>query len=224
MKDIFLLDVDDTLLDFAKGERAQIASTLAHFGIAPTPRMAQRFHEINDGLWKRLERGELTRERLLTLRFELFFEEFGLRGDAAAFNALYFEGLSSRAYLIDGAAAFLRTLRQRGRLFTVTNGSAYIQRRRTALAGIDGFFEEMFISETVGCNKPSPAYAAYVASHIEGFSRERAVWMGDSLTSDRLCAAAMGVDFILFGRERPAGYDGLFADGYPAALGLIGGL
>ena len=87
MKDIFLLDVDDTLLDFAKGERAQIASTLAHFGIAPTPRMAQRFHEINDGLWKRLERGELTRERLLTLRFELFFEEFGLKGDAAAFNA-----------------------------------------------------------------------------------------------------------------------------------------
>ena len=222
MKDIFLLDLDDTLFDFRRGEREQILDTLAHFGVSPTPRMAERFHEINEGLWKKLEMGEITRERLLTLRFEILLAEFGLTGDAALLQRHYFEGMSQRAYLLDGAKDFLAVLGMRGRRYAVTNGSAFVQSRRLAAAGIDKDFDAVFVSEAVGCNKPSSAYADYVKNHIPDFDCSRAVWVGDSLTSDMGCAQAMGVDFILFRPGgRSAGYDGPFAQSYPQALALI---
>ena len=222
MKDIFLLDLDDTLFDFRRGEREQILDTLAHFGVSPTPRMAERFHEINDGLWKGLERGEVTRERLLTLRFDMLFAEFDLTGDAALLQRHYFEGMSQRAYLLDGAKDFLAALGKLGSRYAVTNGSEFVQSRRLAAAGIEKDFDAIFVSEAVGCNKPSSAYADYVKNHIPGFDAARAVWVGDSLTSDRGCALAMGVDFILFRpMGRPAGYDGFFAQNYREVLALI---
>ena len=225
MKDIFLLDLDDTLFDFRRGEREQILDTLAHFGVSPTPRMAERFHEINEGLWKKLEMGEITRERLLTLRFEILLAEFGLTGDAALLQRHYFEGMSQRAYLLDGAKDFLALLGTRGRRYAVTNGSAFVQSRRLAAAGVDKDFDAVFVSEAVGCNKPSSAYAGYVKSHIPDFDCSRAVWVGDSLTSDMGCAQAMGVDFILFRPGgRPAGYEGLLAQSYPQTLALIDGM
>ena len=225
MKDIFLLDLDDTLFDFRRGEREQILASLTHFGVSPSPRMAERFHEINDGLWKQLEQGRVTRERLLTLRFEMLFAEFDLTGDAALLQRHYFEGMSQRAYLLDGAKDFLAVLGMRGRRYAVTNGSAFVQSRRLAAAGIDKDFDAVFVSEAVGCNKPSSAYADYVKNHIPGFNAARAVWVGDSLTSDRGCALAMGVDFILFRpMGRPTGYDGFFAQNYRDALALIDGM
>ena len=51
MKDIFLLDVDDTLLDFHRAEREQVVATLRAHGIAADADTAARFHVINDGLW-----------------------------------------------------------------------------------------------------------------------------------------------------------------------------
>ena len=225
MKNIFLLDLDDTLFDFRRGEREQILQTLARFGFLPTMRMAERFHEINEGLWKKLEMGEITRERLLTLRFEILLAEFDLTGDAALLQRHYFEGMSQRAYLLDGAKDFLAVLGMRGRRYAVTNGSAFVQSRRLAAAGIDKDFDAVFVSEAMGYNKPSPAYAGYVKNHIPDFDCSRAVWVGDSLTSDMGCAQAMGVDFILFRPGgRSAGYDGPFAQSYPQALALIDGM
>ena len=69
MKNLFLLDVDDTLLDFHRAEREQLLATLHAHGIAADEGTAARFHVINDGLWKALERGETTRERLVVERF-----------------------------------------------------------------------------------------------------------------------------------------------------------
>ena len=225
MKDIFLLDLDDTLFDFRRGEREQILASLTHFGVSPSPRMAERFHEINDGLWKQLEQGRVTRERLLTLRFEMLFAEFDLTGDAALLQRHYFEGMSQRAYLLDGAKEFLAALGKLGSRYAVTNGSEFVQSRRLAAAGIEKDFDAVFVSEAVGCNKPSSAYADYVKNHIPGFNAARAVWVGDSLTSDRGCALAMGVDFILFRpMGRPTGYDGFFAQNYRDALALIDGM
>ena len=222
MKNIFLLDLDDTLFDFRRGEREQILKTLARFGFSPTLRMAERFHEINEGLWKKLEMGEITRERLLTLRFEILLAEFGLTGDALQINLDYFQGLSKQAHLLDGAKEFLAALGKLGSRYAVTNGSEFVQSRRLAAAGIEKDFDAVFVSEAVGCNKPSSAYADYVKNHIPGFDAARAVWVGDSLTSDRGCALAMGVDFILFRpMGRPAGYDGFFAQNYRDALALI---
>lgn len=221
MKNIFLLDVDDTLLDFHRAEREQVIATLAEHGIAADERTADLFHVINDSLWKKLERGEITRDKLVVERFEILLEKLGAKGDAKSLSRSFFEGMPQRAYAMAGAEAFLRTLGSRGRVYAVTNGAKALQRRRIASAGLAPFFTDIFISDEIGFNKPSAGYVDHVLSHIPDFVRERAVYVGDSLTSDMVCAAAMGVDFILFRAQRPADYRGMFADTYAAALSLI---
>lgn len=222
MKDIFLLDVDDTLLDFRRGEREQLLETLSCMGIAADGAAAARFHEINDSLWKALERGEIARERLVVRRFEILFSELNAECDPHTAAAHYFRGMASRAYALEGAVGFLRALSERGRVYAVTNGSSAIQRSRMQKAGIAGFFSDAFLSEEAGVNKPSPLYAQYVAAHIPCFSAKRAVWVGDSLTSDMPCAAHMGVEFILYSPTgTPSGYCGRCAGNYAQALAEI---
>ena len=224
MKDIFLLDVDDTLLDFHRAEREQVIATLHTHGIAADADTAALFHAINDGLWKALERGETTRERLAVERFEILLARLGVRGDARTLSQDFFAGMPQRAYVMEGAADFLRTLSARGRTYAVTNGAKALQRRRIAAAGLSSCFTDLFISEEIGYTKPSHEYADYVKRHIPEFAPERAVYVGDSLTSDMVCAERLNVAFILCRAECPAEYTGLFADSYRKILSVIGTL
>lgn len=198
MKDIFLLDADETILDFARSEREAAARVFARHGVSPAKEVLARYHEINDSLWKALERGEITRERLLVKRFELLFDELGVKTDVAGVSAEYFSELSACGHLLDGAEEFLRELSARGRIYIVTNGSAAVQKRRLRDTGADAFADGVFISEEIGVYKPALEYAKYVEEHIPDYDRKRAVWIGDSLTSDMACAESAGIDFILY--------------------------
>ena len=86
-----LWDVDGTLLDFAAAEKAAIQRLFIEFGLGEcTDDMVARYAAINDGYWKRLERGEITKREVLIGRFREFFTELGIDPDLSeAFNARY---------------------------------------------------------------------------------------------------------------------------------------
>ena len=222
MKDIFLLDIDETLFDFPREEREALWRTLKKRGIEPTGEMLARYHEINESYWKKLERGEITRARLVVERFEVFLREYGRADSPEEFSREYFSELASGGCFYPGAEAFVKALKGRGRIFLVTNGATFTQTHRIAASGLGTYADGVFISETIGINKPSEAYAAFVEAHIEGYERSRAVWVGDSLTSDAPCAASRGIDFILYRPSGvPEGYKGLCAQSYDEVLALI---
>lgn len=222
MKDIFLLDIDETLFDFPREEREALWRTLKKRGIEPTEEMLARYHAINESYWKKLERGEITRARLVVERFEVFLREYGRADSPEAFSREYFSELASGGCFYPGAEAFVKALKGRGRIFLVTNGATFTQTHRIAASGVGTYADGVFISETIGINKPSEAYAAFVETHIEGYERSRAVWVGDSLTSDAPCAASRGIDFILYRPSGvPEGYKGLCAQSYDEVLALI---
>ena len=52
-----LFDADDTLLDFRRSEREALTDAMLRFGIHPTEELIKGYSEINDSLWKLLERG-----------------------------------------------------------------------------------------------------------------------------------------------------------------------
>lgn len=219
MKNIFLLDMDDTLLDFLKAERANLAHTFRAVGVDADEKMIARFHAINDGLWKALERGEISREALKVRRFGLFFEAYNIPADPAAAAREYITHFPEVCFPFDGAAEFLGELKRRGRVYLVTNGGTLIQTAHIAAAGFAPFLDGAFISEEMGVDKPSLAFADYVEAHIANYRRESAVWIGDSLTSDGACADARGIDFILFAsRGAPAGYPRRCAENYRDVL------
>ena len=72
-----LLDLDDTILDFHKAEAIALSGTLAVLGIEPTEDRVALYSAINAEQWRRLEAGEITRQQVLTTRFELLFQQIG---------------------------------------------------------------------------------------------------------------------------------------------------
>lgn len=194
-----LLDADDTLLDFSKSEREAISKTLAEFSIPAENGIIDRYVEINLHCWKLLEDGKITRSYLDRLRFDMLFEEYGIKDkDSVAAGARYRAHLTDSGYVIDGCVDFLNEISQKYRLFLVTNGTRPTQIVRLQSAGIDGFFEEMFFSEQIGCAKPYKGFFDHVFSHIKNFDKSRAVLVGDSLSSDVLGANNAGVTAIWF--------------------------
>lgn len=177
-------DVDDTLLDFKRAELVALSSTLKELGFTPTDDMLERYHIINRSQWELLERGEITREQVLRRRFTLFFEEYGLPCDVERVKALYEYLLGVGHYFIPGAPELLKTLHKTYDLYLMTNGTASIQRRRLESAGILPYFKGVFISHEIGFNKPDPRYFEHCFACIDGFEKEKAVIIGDSLTSD----------------------------------------
>lgn len=187
------LDLDDTILDFHKAERIALSKTLRHFGVEPSQAVLDRYHIINIQHWQALERGELTREQVLTGRFEALFRELGHQVDAEAVMQSYESNLSIGHYFLPGAQEAVQRLSKSYRLFLASNGTASVQHSRLTSAGLYPYFEKVFISQEVGYNKPSKAYFERCFSLIPGFEAEKAIMVGDSLTSDILGGQRSGL-------------------------------
>lgn len=177
-------DLDNTLLDFDRGEAHALSRALRQFGVDPTPAVLARYHAINLSQWELLEEGKLTKDQVLTRRFDLLFAELGAACDSQAVCDLYEGYLAEEHDFVPGARPLLEALFPRYGLYLATNGSAEVQRRRLADAGILPYFRNIFISEEVGFHKPSPAFFQACFDAIPGFDPAFALMVGDSLTSD----------------------------------------
>ncbi len=206
MKNIFLVDADDTILDFHGSSALALRAAFEKSGIEWKEEYLASFRSVNDGLWEGLERKELTREELMERRFPLYLVHLGLTEyDGNEFNRLFLEHLATHPLYIDGAQDFLRTLREMGRVYIVTNGTAWIQKSRFSLAGLYSYAEEVFVSQTVGHDKPAKEYTDYVLSHIPNFCRGNAVWIGDSLSADIKAANEAKIASVWFNPRRKKG-------------------
>ena len=186
MTEFLFLDLDDTILDFHKAERLAISRTFRSFGLEPTDQVLERYHVINRQHWERLERGELTRDQVLTGRFQMLFEELGIPAQPQAIAKGYQHNLGLGHYFLPGAKEALDTLRGKYRLFLASNGTASVQHSRLTSAGLYPYFEEVFVSQALGANKPSRAFFDACAARIPGYDPRKALMVGDSLTSDIL--------------------------------------
>lgn len=183
IKTIFF-DLDDTLLDFTRAEREALTRAFRRFDVDPTPAVLDRYHELNRQQWELLEEGKLTRPQVLLRRFDLLFAELGLDRSSRQVCDAYENLLAQGHWFVPGALELLEALSPRYGLYLASNGAAAVQRSRLESAGILPYFKGVFISEEVGFDKPSPAFFAACFAAIPGFSRETALMVGDSLTSD----------------------------------------
>lgn len=188
-----LLDLDDTLLDFGAAERTAIAKTFRDIGLETTETLLSRYSEINISQWEAFERGEISRDTVLTRRFELLFAELGLSHDSQAVEDRYRGYLAIGHYFVDGAVELLEYLAPKYDLYLASNGVAETQNSRLASAGIGKYFKEIFISETTGHHKPEKAYFDFCFARIPNFDPEKALMVGDSLTSDILGGKNAGI-------------------------------
>lgn len=193
MIEFLFLDLDDTILDFHKAERIAVAKTLRAFGVEPAEEVLALYHRINKAHWELLERGELTRAEVLLNRFAVLFRELGVEADAPACAKAYEKNLSVGHYFLPGAQEAVESLSKRYRLFLASNGTATVQKSRLTSAKLYRFFEQTFISQELGHDKPSRAYFDACFARIPDFDPGKAVMVGDSLTSDILGGRNAGI-------------------------------
>lgn len=179
-----LIDLDDTILDFHKAERIALENTLRHFGVDPTQETVSLYKQINQDHWRKLEQGELTRKQVNEGRFEVLFRQLGKQVDGERCAAYYLSQLALTHDYLPGAENAVIALSKKYRLFIASNGNASVQFPRLAASGLEQYVEKAFISEALGENKPSKAYFDLCFAQIPGFDPEKAIMVGDSLTSD----------------------------------------
>lgn len=209
---IVLFDLDDTILDFHQAEKLAIAKTLKDMGIEPEDGVIRRYSEINARQWKRLETGEISREQVLVGRFEILFKELGVDCSSTQAKAAYETYLSQGHFFIPGAEELLKKLQGDFRLFICSNGTAVVQAGRLKSAGIAPYFEEIFISEDVGYNKPSVEFFDRCFARIKDFDRDRCIIIGDSLSSDILGGINAGIRTCWFNPRHKTRSDEIVPD------------
>lgn len=198
MVDTVLFDLDNTLLDFSKAERIALKAALEKMGVQPENGMLDRYSVLNGEQWKLLELGKLNREEVKVGRFERLFQEYGLKCSAKETTEIYEKLLEIGHYFVDGALELLEKVFPEYRLYIVTNGTASVQKCRMKSAEIEKYFSGVFISEEIGFDKPTKEYFNYCFERIQGFQKENAVIIGDSLTSDIRGGKNSGIRTIWF--------------------------
>ena len=192
-----LFDADNTIFDFDLSEHEALKLTFRSFGIELSEEQHRVYHEINDSLWKKLEKGEITREVLKTLRFAQFLDHIG-RDDISPdkIALVYVEMLSRQSFLIDGAYEVCEKMCKSYPLYLITNGITSVQRRRFDSSPVKTFFKDVFISEEMGVSKPSREYFRKVCESVGDSNVDHYLVIGDSLSSDIRGAVNFGCDCI----------------------------
>ena len=193
MVEFLFLDLDDTILDFHKAEHIALGKTFRDFGLEPTEEVMARYSLINKAHWERLERKELTREEVLVGRFALLFSEYGIEVDPTLCARTYENNLSIGHYFLPGAYEAVERLSKKYKLYLASNGTARVQAGRLESANISHFFQEIFISQEIGANKPDIAYFNGCFARIPDFDVTKSMMVGDSLTSDILGGIQAGM-------------------------------
>ena len=203
MKNIFLVDVDDTILDFHGASTLALSAAFQNNGVAWEENLEREFRSFNTSLWEALERKEITWEELMRERFPRFFKRMGMEEvDGDLVNRSFIEYISTHPIYFEGAENFLKKLSKMGRIYLVTNGTKEIQKSRFDIANLWEKAEKVFISQEAGFDKPAKEYTDYVMEHIPNFARENAVWIGDSLSADIKAANDAHITSIWFNPKK----------------------
>ena len=204
--DTILWDMDGTLLDFKLSERYALGECLKSYGVAMTEEMLALYSGINECYWERLERGEVEKKELLPGRFREFFRQTGLAGiDPQEMQKQYEKELGARTYYVENSYEIVGRLKEMGlRQHIVTNGTFATQLVKMKRSGFDELMDSVFISDEIGYEKPRREFFEIAFGELADFRREKALLIGDSLTSDMRGANNAGVDACWYNPKEKA--------------------
>lgn len=184
--DMILWDVDQTLLDFGRSQQDALSRSFEKYERILDEKTLALYNSINDDYWKRHERGEVSKKELLTGRFATLFSRLNITDiPVKEFADFYQRALGEVYFFRDDSYRLCQELKEKGiRQYAVTNGVSSTQRNKLRLSGLEKLLDDVFISEEIGTPKPSMLYFEECFRRIPGFSREKALLVGDSLSSD----------------------------------------
>ncbi|SFF07599.1 putative hydrolase of the HAD superfamily [Paenibacillus catalpae] len=180
--DLTLLDKHQSLIRFADHQYDAFSLEAFHIDRGD---FIQKFTEMNHVV---RPKDEVYRELI-----EIFNIDSSLL--AAMLDDLN-QSFSDYAIGYPGLVAMLSELKNASiKLGMITNGRAFYQRNKIRSLGIEGYFDDIVISEAVGLRKPDHAIFQLSLSHLN-VSADDAVFVGDNMKNDIIPAKELGMRTI----------------------------
>ena len=202
-----LLDWDDTIGDWSNAASKALQVVYEQFHLDELYDTVSEFFNTyepyNLELWGKYGRHEVTKEQL---HFERFyyplmvndFPEFRGRSKTELAHEIGDEFLrQTNKYfsLMPDADRVVRELAKKYPLTIVSNGFREVQYYKFAHSGLQDCFTHTLISDEIGFNKPHPEIFQ-IALERNGVTKDEAIMIGDSYSSDIEGAKAAGIDQI----------------------------
>jgi YjjG family noncanonical pyrimidine nucleotidase len=197
-----LFDADGTLFDYDNAEFTALKTAFDEFGKKCSAACHLKYNQINNALFKDLEKGLITSSELRIKRFEILFSEFDISLDPEAFSRKYLICLSENTTLLPGALDTVRALHEKFKMFIVTNGIGGVQRPRFNRSDIRPYFIDILISDEIGVAKPAREYFDVIFKMMGDPNTDEVLIIGDSLTSDMTGGINYGIDTCWFNPSR----------------------
>lgn len=204
-----LFDADGTLFDYDRAERVALEQALGQIGEAFEPSHLAAYRRINQALWQRVEKGEITPGEVKVRRFELLLEAIRVAYSPSALSASYLECLANCSELVDGAEGVLGLLHTRYRIAILTNGLTVVQRGRLARSVIRHHVSDIIVSEEIGAAKPAKEFFDTALARLGHPSKREVLMIGDGWASDIRGVVEYGIDACWYNpghKPRPTEY------------------
>ena len=199
-----LLDLDNTLLDFAQCAYHSMKRGFEERGLPFSDDSFAIFERENNKIWKELEAGGFPKDYIRQNRWNRIFAALGIDADGPAFEEVFEGGLADFGIPMDGAQDLLEYLAPKYDLYVVSNGFRAIQKSRLKLSGFEKYFKGVFLSEDLGVSKPAAEYFDACFRAMGNPAKETVLLVGDSLTADISGGERYGIDTVwvnLFGES-----------------------
>lgn len=186
-----LFDFDDTVIDVSSSREERVRR--AHHRL--------RTEGVNvgwDAFWRSIN--DLDEGGFYRRGMERAIEDLGLAGTALGDECIglwVFRGAEDLLTLTPGCRETLDVLKAQYRLGIVTNGPEHSQKHKFKHSGLSGYFELFLPGGEAGVQKPDPRILRIALDRL-GLQPHEAVFIGDHLDLDVICAHDAGMPGILY--------------------------
>lgn len=200
IKGIFF-DIDDTIFDFTKCSEKALKETCDFFNVTFNEYILNEYRTIDDILWKKQKLGIYTINEVLELRSNYMMEVMKIESNDMTFKDVYLDKLGETYELVDDIEHVLMELKKKGySLYCASNGFYTMQKYRLEKANLLDYFQELFVSDKVGFEKPNRKFFEHCL-HNTGYTYREVMMIGDSLLADIEGAINVGWKACYFNRK-----------------------
>ena len=201
---ILFWDLDGTIIDTHKSVENSLLYCFKKLNIEDKYNLdlVNDYYQINSNYWKNLGSKYHSIDEILKLRFEEFFNKYNINRNAKLASDYYEEEASRTVYPFDNIKNILLDLKKSFKMYITTNGKTYVQRNKLLNAGITDFFNDIFISEVIGFNKPDIRYFKKILDSIGEYKKDEILMIGDSIDSDIKGANNIGIKCCLYNPKK----------------------
>jgi len=196
-------DLDNTLWDNRANMKETFSEIIQELNLTQIleylDAFVTRFEENNDLYWIAYRKGQINKELLRQKRFSDTLEYFGIHNDSIVRQMadLYIQRVSRKSNLFPGVHETLTYLKEKYRLYIITNGFVEIQTNKIESSDLSEYFSRIFMAEATGFQKPDKRFFHYALSSVNA-KKSESIMVGDDADADMQGAKDAGIDQVFF--------------------------